>query len=186
MFGSVQDDILLPNKYPYRSTQISSVCKLGCGILFVLGLFIDQISLLVPGKIHSRFRFLPACSWFSVLPWPHTLPCLGFSATPQPHLLTRLHSLLSTTLAMAVPPSCPDYTPSGLPISLKNWSKPEFGPFAQNDPNNTRNFAFWPEKLKFSVTLAEKVPIWPEFDPNFNLRLCEEKNIIHKQHFILL
>ena len=123
LFGSVQDDILLPNKYPYRSTQISSVCKLGCGILFVLGLFIDQISLLVPGKIHSRFRFLPACSWFSVLPWPHTLPCLGFSATPQPHLLTRLHSLLSTTLAMAVPPSCPDYTPSGLPISLKNRAK---------------------------------------------------------------
>ena len=49
--------------------------------------------------------------------------------------------------------------------------KPEFGPFAQNDPNNTRNFAFWPEKLKFSVTLAEKVPIWPKFDSNFNLRL---------------
>ena len=44
-------------------------------------------------------------------------------------------------------------------------------------------FAFWPEKVKFSVTLAEKVPTWPEFDPNFNLRLCEEKIIIYKQHY---
>ena len=64
--------------------------------------------------------------------------------------------------------------------------KPEFRPFAQNDPNNTWNFAFWPEKLKFSETLAEKVLIWPKIDPNFNLRLCEEKIIIYKQHFILL
>ena len=48
LFGSVQDNILLPNNYPCRSKPISSVCKLGCGILFVLGLFFVQISLLVP------------------------------------------------------------------------------------------------------------------------------------------
>ena len=74
----------------------------------------------------------------------------------------------------------------GSQSARKIGPKSQFGPFAQNDPNNTRNFAFWPEKLKFSVTLAEKVPMWPEFDPNFNLRLCEEKIIIYKQHFILL
>ena len=74
----------------------------------------------------------------------------------------------------------------GSQSARKIGPKPEFGSFAKNGPNNTRNLAFWPEKLKFSATLAEKVPIWPEFDPNFNLRLCEEKNIIHKQHFILL
>ena len=106
LFGSVQDDILLPNKYPCRSTPISSVCKLGCRIPFVLRLFIVQISLLVPVKIHSRYRFLPGCNWFSVLPWPHPLPCL--------------HSSPSHT-----PCPCPGYTPPKVhPLPLIPWQWP--------------------------------------------------------------
>ena len=104
LFGSVQDDILQTNKYPCRSTPISSVCKLGCRIPFVLGPFIVQISLLVPVNIHSRYRFLPGCNWFSVLPWPHPLPCL--------------HSSPSHT-----PCSCPGYTPpSAHPLPLP-WQR---------------------------------------------------------------
>jgi hypothetical protein len=101
LFGSVQDDILQTNKYPCRSTPISSVCKLGCRIPFVLGPFIVQISLLVPVNIHSRYRFLPGCNWFSVLPWPHPLPCLHSSPshTPRPCYPPPPH-----TMAVATPP----------------------------------------------------------------------------------